>query len=106
MNNTNNYRSNSVVAGVEDCEDQSSSPAVFVPSTTDTDLKSNTYKLIGQNKKKNRFPCEDIREKRKKTIEDLKDNKIVPAVNMEKGLPLTADKKEVINIYNKCINSC
>ena len=71
--NTNKYGSKSVVNEVmKEGEDLSSSHAVFVPSTTDPDLKRTTYKLIGQDKKKVIFSCEDIREK-KKTIEDLKD---------------------------------
>ena len=74
MNPTSNYRSNSVVSGVAEYEAQSSSPPVFVPSTADTDFGRTMNKLIGQDKKKVIFPCEDIREKNKRKIEDLKDS--------------------------------
>ena len=74
--NTNNIGSNSVVTEVmKECEDWSSSHAVFVPLTTDMDLKKTTDKPIGQDKKKVIFPlketkrqpifaCKDIREKK------------------------------------------
>ena len=72
--NMNTNRSNSVVSGVAGYEAQSSSPAVFVPSTTTMDLKQTMEKPIGMDKKKVIFPCEDIREKKKRKLEDLKEN--------------------------------
>ena len=72
--NMNTNRSNSVVSGVAGYEAQSSSPAVFVPSTTTMDLKQTMEKPIGMDKKKVIFPCEDIREKNKRKLEDLKEN--------------------------------
>ena len=71
--NMNTNRANSVVSGVAGYEAQSPSPAVFVPSTTDTDMKRTMKMPIGIDKKKVTFPCEDIREKKKK-IEDLKNS--------------------------------
>ena len=71
--NMNTNRANSVVSGVAGYEAQSPSPTVFVPSTTDTDMKRTMKKPIGNEKKKVTFPCEDIREKKKK-IEDLKNS--------------------------------
>ena len=72
--NMNTNRSNSVVSGVAGYEVQSSSPAVFVPSTTTTDLKWTMEKPTGTDKKKVIFPCEDVREKNKRKIQDLKEN--------------------------------
>ena len=71
--NMNTNRSNSVVSGVAGYEAQSPSPAVFVPSTTDTDMNRIMKKPIESDKKKVIFPCEDIREKKKK-IENLKNS--------------------------------
>ena len=70
----NTNRSNSVVSGVAGYEAQSSSPAAFDPSTTTTDLKWTMEKPTGTDKKKVIFPCEDVREKNKRKLEDLKEN--------------------------------
>ena len=72
--NMNTNRSKSVVSGVAGYEAQSSSPAVFVPSTTTTDLKWTMEKPTGTDKKKVIFPCEDVREKNKRKLKDLKEN--------------------------------
>ena len=110
--NTNNIGSNSVVTEVmKECEDRSSSHAVFVPLTTDMDLKTTTDKPIGQDKKKVTFPlketkrkpifaCEDIREKKIQFKQvscstEAVDFKTVCAVNTEKESSLNGDNKEV-----------
>ena len=72
--NMNTNRSNSVVSGVAGYEAQSSSPAVFVPLTTTMDLKQTTEKPTGTDKKKVIFPCEDVRVKNRRKLEDLKEN--------------------------------
>ena len=77
MNNDNKNRANSVVAGVmEDEAQRISSPSVFVPSTTDTDLNTTMAQPNGK-KTTTRpviFPCEDVREKKKKKVADLKES--------------------------------
>ena len=73
MDNDNKDRANSVVTGgMEDEAQRISSPSVFVPSTTTT----TTTKVNGKDRKQVIFPCEDVREKKKRKIEDLKDSAI------------------------------
>ena len=75
MDNDNKNRANSVVAGVmEDEAQRISSPSVFVPSTTDT--TTTKTKLNGKDTTTRPviFPCEDVREKKKKKIADLKES--------------------------------
>ena len=73
MDNAKKDRANSVVSGVMEDEAQMiSSPSVLVPSTTDT--TTTKTKLIGKDTRRVIFPCEDVREKKKKEIEALKEN--------------------------------
>lgn len=73
MDNAKKDRANSVVSGVmEDEAQRISSPSVLVPSTTDT--TTTKTKLIGKDTRRVIFPCEDVREKKKKKIEALKEN--------------------------------
>ena len=77
MDNIKNPRSNSVVTGgMEDEAQRISSPSVFVPSTTTTTTTTTTTKLNGKERKQVIFPCEDVREKKKRKIEDLKESAI------------------------------
>ena len=74
-NNQSTNRSNSVVTGVmEDEAQRISSPSVFVPSTTDTDLNTTTAQPNGKDTIRVIFPCEDVRVKKKKKIADLKES--------------------------------
>ena len=75
MDNIKTYRANSVLTGgMEDEAQRISSPSVFVPSTTTT--TTTTTKLNGKERKQVIFPCEDVREKKKRKIEDLKESAI------------------------------
>ena len=75
MDNIKTYRANSVVTGVmEDEAQRISSPSVFVPSTTDTDLNTTTAQPNGKDTIRVIFPCEDVRVKKKKKIADLKES--------------------------------
>ena len=74
-NNQSTNRSNSVVTGgMEDEAQRISSPSVFVPSTTDTDLNTTTAQPNGKDTIRVIFPCEDVRVKKKKKIADLKES--------------------------------
>ena len=77
MNNNNKDRANSVVTGgMEDEAQRNSSPSVFVPTTTETNLNTTMAQLNGKETiaRPVIFACEDVREKKKKKIADLKES--------------------------------